>query len=293
MFGIKNHRFSGMAAMLIAVAFFAFMDGGLKQLAAHYPAAEVASLRGLASFPIVMIWALWAGGITPLIRVRWPLHLIRGVLSVAMLITFSYGVKTLTLSATYAIFFVAPLMITVFSLLFFGERVVRAQWWAIAIGFVGVLVALKPQGAGLVSLGGLAVLACATCYSLSNLLVKVIGKTDSIFAMTFWMTTMLSIGATVIALPGWVTLRSEDYWLIALIAISGSIAQYCITVAFQRAPAASVAPLEYTSLAWGLLLDLTFWGALPGMRTLLGATLAIASGIILLRHESTLAPPIH
>jgi drug/metabolite transporter (DMT)-like permease len=275
-----------MGAMLIAVAIFSAMDACLKALAGHYPAPQVAALRGLSSLPVVLVWGLWAGGVRPLLRVRWPLQIVRGVLSVVMLISFSYGVKRLALSETYSIFFVAPLLVTVFSLVLLGERVVSAQWWAIAVGFIGVLVALQPKGTGLVSAGGLAVLGCAVCYSLSIVAMKALSRTDSIFAMTFWMTAMLAIGATAIAWPGWLPIRAADWWLIVMVAVTGSVAQYCITRAFQLAPAASIAPLEYTALAWGLLLDLTIWASLPGLRTLAGAAIVIVSGLILLRHES-------
>jgi drug/metabolite transporter (DMT)-like permease len=293
MFGIRNSRLAGMAAMLVAVAFFAFMDAGLKQLAAHYSAAQVAALRGLSSLPIVAAWSLWAGGVRPLIHVRWSLHLIRGLLAVIMLISFSYGVKTLSLSEAYAIFFVAPLIVTLFTMMFLGERVVGVQWLAIVLGFAGVLIVLKPEGAGFVSLGGLAILCCAVCYSLASVLVRVLGRTDTTYSMMFWMTTMLAVGSTLIALPGGQPIRAEDWGVLAVIAVAGSVAQYCVTVAFQKAPPASVAPLEYSAIAWGALIDYLMWAAVPGLRVYVGAAIVIASGLLLLRHESRTASLAH
>ena len=107
MFGIKQDRLAGMASMLIGVASFSLMDAALKLLTAHYPSAQVAALRGLAALPVVFIWVLYAGGAQQLLRVRWPLHLIRGVLSVFMMITFAFALKELSLAKTYALFFVA------------------------------------------------------------------------------------------------------------------------------------------------------------------------------------------
>jgi drug/metabolite transporter (DMT)-like permease len=293
MFGIRNSRLAGMAAMLVAVAFFAFMDAGLKQLATHYSAAQVAALRGLSSLPIVTAWSLWAGGVRPLIHVRWSLHLFRGLLAVIMLISFSYGVKTLSLSEAYAIFFVAPLIVTLFTMMFLGERVVGVQWLAIVLGFAGVLIVLKPEGTGFVSLGGLAILCCAVCYSLASVLVRVLGRTDTTYSMMFWMTTMLAVGSTLIALPGWQPIRAEDWGVLAVIAVAGSVAQYCVTVAFQKAPPASVAPLEYSAIAWGALIDYLVWAAVPGLRVYVGAAIVIASGLLLLRHESRTASLAH
>jgi drug/metabolite transporter (DMT)-like permease len=287
MFGLKNERLAGMAAMLMGVASFSLMDAALKLLTAHYPSAQVAALRGLAALPVVFIWVLYAGGVRQLVCVRWPLHLIRGVLSVFMMITFSFALKELSLAKTYALFFVAPLLIAVFSIFMLGERIHRTQWVAIVIGFAGVLIVLRPDtGAAFGWAGTLAVLTTAVCYALSSVLVKIIGRTDSTPAMVFWMTCMLAIGATTLALPGWQPIHREHYLLIGGIAITGAIGQWGITEAFKRAPAASVAPLEYSGLAWVIMIDLAVWSVVPSWRTLAGAAVIIGSGLYLLRFES-------
>jgi len=276
-----------MASMLIGVASFSLMDAALKLLTAHYPSAQVAALRGLAALPVVFIWVLCAGGVRQLLRVRWPLHLIRGALSVFMMITFAFALKELSLAKTYALFFVAPLLIAVFSIFMLGERVHRAQWLAIAIGFAGVLIVLRPDtGTAFGWAGTLAVLTTAVCYALSSVLVKIVGRTDSTPAMVFWMTCMLAMGATTLAWPGWQPIREEHYLLILGIAITGAIGQWGITEAFKRAPAASVAPLEYSGLAWVIMIDFAVWSVVPSWRTLAGAAVIIGSGLYLLRFES-------
>ncbi len=285
MFGIQNPRLAGMAAMFVAVAAFAVLDACLKLLAAHYSAPQVAALRGLVSLPLVVVWSLLAGGAAQLIRIRWGLQLLRGALSVVMMISFSFGLQTLGLAEAYAIFFVAPLLVTLLSVLVLGERVVQQQWWAVALGFVGVLIALNPRDGGLVSLAGLSILGTALAYAMTVVLVRVIGRTDTTHSMMFWLTASMALGSLLIALPGWLPIRTQDWVLLAAIAVFGTIAQYFITVAFQRAPAATVAPLEYTALGWGILIDLTVWGAAPAMRMLVGAGFVIVAGLLLLRHE--------
>jgi len=275
-----------MTAMLTGVAAFAFMDAGLKLLTVHYSSAQVAALRGLSAWPLVFLWAMFAGGGAQLIRVRWPLHLLRGALSVVMMITFTFALKELSLAKTYALFFVAPLLISVMSIFMLGEKVQRPQWLAILIGFCGVLIVLKPDTVGFGWAGTLAVLGTALCYSLSSVLVKIIGRTDSTQSMVFWMTGMLAIGATIIALPGWQPIASGHWPIIAGIAVTGAIGQWGITEAFRRAPAASVAPLEYSGLAWVMVIDFAVWSAIPTWRTVAGAAVIIACGLYLLRYES-------
>jgi drug/metabolite transporter (DMT)-like permease len=279
-----------MAYMLTGVAAFAFMDASLKLLTAHYPSAQVAALRGLAALPVVFVWALYAGGAGQLTRIRWPLHLVRGVLSIFMMITFTFALKELSLAKAYALFFIAPLLIAVFSVFMLGERVQRTQWVAIVIGFAGVLIVLRPGGVGFGLLGTLAVLGTALCYALSSVLVKILGRTDSTQSMIFWMTCMLAIGATLIALPAWQPILRQHYLLIGGVAITGAIGQWGITEAFKRAPAASVAPLEYSGLAWVILIDLFVWSVVPEWQTLAGAAVIIGSGLYLLRFEARRQP---
>lgn len=188
-------------AMLLAVALFSLMDAGLKQLTTHYPPFQVAALRGAASLPFVLAWALATVGPKPLLHVRWSLHLLRGALGVAMMASFVYAIGTLPLTTAYSIFFVAPLLITALSVPFLGENVGPRRWTAIAIGLIGVLILLRPTGEGLMSLAALAVLLAALMYAISAISVRVLARTDSTQSMMVWLMTMIAVGAGALALP--------------------------------------------------------------------------------------------
>jgi drug/metabolite transporter (DMT)-like permease len=276
----------GVLCMLAAVATFALMDTGMKLLAAHYPATQVAALRGLASWPFVVIWVLVSGGPGQLVRVRWSLHLLRGVLAVAMLASFAYALKRLPLAEAYALFFVAPLLVTALAVPLLGEHVGWRRWTAIGVGLVGTLVILRPSGQGVLSLSGLAVLGSALAYAIGAVSVRLLGKTDTTQAMVFWMLTLLAIFATALAWPEWRSVRSEDAWLLAGVGLSGAIGQYCVTEAFRNTPAAIVAPLEYTALIWALIIDWTLWRTFPDAVTFVGAGIIVASGIYLLHRQN-------
>lgn len=286
------HR-RAMLTMLVAVAMFALMDAGLKLLSAHYPPFQVAALRGASSLPFVLAWVAATSGLAPLLQVRWPLHLLRGVLGIAMMASFVYAIRSLPLSTTYSIFFVAPLLITALSVPLLGERVGARRWTAIAVGLVGVLVLLRPTGEGLMSLSALAVLLSALMYSISAITVRVLGRTDSTASMMVWMLTMLAVGAGALALPDWAPLRASDGWIILGVGVTGALGQYAITEAFRRGEASLIAPLEYTALVWGVLLDATLWGVLPDAVTWLGAGIIVASGLYLLRRERVHAEAGH
>lgn len=280
-------------AMLVAVALFALMDAGLKQLSAHYPPFQIAALRGAASLPFVLAWAAATSGLRPLLRVRWPLHLLRGVFGIAMMASFVYALRTLPLSTAYSIFFVAPLLITALSVPMLRERVGPRRWTAIAVGLAGVLVLLRPTGEGLGTLASLAVLLAAIMYSISAITVRVLARTDSTQAMVVWLMTLMALGAGLLAWPQWTPIRGADLWLIAGIGVAGALGQYAITEAFRLGEASMIAPLEYTALVWGVLLDATLWGVLPDAVTWLGAAIIVASGLYLLRRERVHAEAEH
>lgn len=275
----------GVLAMLAAVGCFSLMDALLKTLAGHYPPMQVAALRGLAALPLVLAYVLWQRQAHTLLQARWRLHLLRGMLVVVMLALFTYGLQSLGLAEAYTLFFIAPLLITALSAPVLGERVRASHWLAIGLGLLGVLVALRPEQSAMLTLGGLAVLAAAACYAVSAVAGRVLTRTDSSATIVFWTTTMLAMGAGLLALPGWVAVSREHWPLVVGLAVTGFLGQTAITEAFRHGQAAVIAPFEYTALAWGVGLDWLLWQALPDGATLLGGAIIIGSGIYLVHGE--------
>jgi drug/metabolite transporter (DMT)-like permease len=282
---VSRENLRGITAMLLAVSCFGVMDASLKLLSPHYPALQVVALRGWASLPLICLWLAVRPGRARLFEVRFGLHLLRAGIGILMLAGFTYALRDLPLAEAYAIFFVAPLMITALSVPLLGERVDLKRWLAIGVGFLGVLIVLRPTGAGMASLAGVAVLLAATGYAISAITVRVLSRTDTTMSMVFWLTSMLAVFGTLVALPEWTPVRREDWLVLGLLGLSGAFGQYAITVAFARGQASVVAPFEYTALAWGLAVDWLLWNTYPDLGMLLGAAVIIASGLYLIRHE--------
>lgn len=289
----SNSSMRGITAMLMAVCLFSLMDAGLKWLSPHYPAIQVTAMRAMASLPFVIVYVLMRGTAASLLKIRWPLHLLRGVLGISMLALFTYGLKTLPLSEAYSLFFIAPLLITALSVPFLKEKVGAARWIAIFVGLLGVLIVLRPGTENLVSLGSVAVLAAAVCYSVSAISVRIISRTDSSDSMVFWAMTMIAVGAGCFAAPNWQPLQSEHFMVLAGIGISGFFGQVAITAAFQKGEASVIAPFEYTALALGMGLDWLLWQTLPDGIALAGGLVIIASGLYLIRKEKVHAEAEH
>ncbi len=272
-------------AMLLAVAAFSLMDAVLKTLAGHYPPMQVAALRGLAALPLVCLYVAWRREAHLLLRIRWPLHLLRGVIGIAMLWLFTFSLRELGLAEAYTIFFISPLLITVLAIPLLKETVSVRHWVAIAVGLGGVVVALRPDQDAFFSLGAMAVLGAASLYAVASIAGRMLSRTDASVTLVFWTTAMWAIGASVLALPNWTPIQSGHWPILVVLAVTGFLGQLAITEAFRHGNASAVAPFEYTALAWAIVLDWLLWQAVPDRYTLLGGAIIIASGVYLIRKE--------
>jgi drug/metabolite transporter (DMT)-like permease len=279
--------------MLIAVAMFSLMDTAMKVLSAHYPAMQVTALRALCSLPLLCAYMAYRGAFSRILKVRWPMHIFRGALGIAMLTMFAFGLRNLSLAEAYSIFFIAPSLIAALSVFVLKEKVGRAQWAAIAAGMVGVLVVLRPEGTGFLSIGGLAILGAAGAYAVSAIASRILSRTDNSESMMFWYLLMMAGGALVMSAGSWVPVRREDGMVLVGLALSGFFGQLAITEAFSKGKASTVASFEYSALAWGVAIDWLLWHTLPDGYTVLGAAIIVASGIYLVRHEAVHAEAEH
>lgn len=281
-----NPNLRSIYAMLAAAGLFSLMDTAMKLLSETYPAMQVTALRALTSLPLVCLYLWYRGAFRRVLKVRWSLHLLRGALGIAMITLFAYGLKCLSLAEAYSLFFIAPMLITALSVLILKERVDLARWCAIAVGLAGVLVVLRPSGGEFFSLAGLAVLAAAACYAVSAIAVRILSRTDASESMVFWLMVMMAAGGVALAWHEWLPIRRADWLLLAGLSVSGFLGQLAITEAFRSGKASSVAPFEYSALAWGMGLDWLLWQTLPDQYTLIGAAIIIGSGIYLVRREA-------
>jgi drug/metabolite transporter (DMT)-like permease len=271
--------------MMCAVALFSAMDALMKLLVERYPPMQVTTLRGLASLPFLLLPFLIRGRWHRLQTRRWHWHLGRAAIGVVMLWSFIFAVQRLSLADTYSIFMCAPLLIAALSVPLLREHVAMGQWVAIAVGLAGVLVMLRPTGAGWATLGGLAAVLSAVCYAVSAIALRVLSRSETRESLVFYFTLFLSIGAGFLALPGWRSMLLSDLPLIIGIGFLGATAQHLITEAFRSAPASVIAPFEYTALLWGVMLDLVIWKVLPGAVTLAGGAVVICTGLYLIARE--------
>lgn len=286
---MRTNDVRGVFSMLGAVLFFSMMDACLKQLSSAYGPMQVTFFRGVAGLPFVLAMTWARGEWRDLKPVRWPLHALRGCLSVLTLYAFVYAVSQLSLADAYSIFLAAPLIVTALSAPLLGERVGLHRWAAITVGLTGALIMLRPGGADLATLGGLAALAAAAMYALGVILIRVATRTDTAAATVFWTLLVLTCLSGVLSIQGWAPVQQEHWRWIVLIGVAGAIGQWLLTDAFRRCEASVVAPFEYSALLWGIVLDWALWRALPTQRMLFGSAIVVGSGLYTIWRERAAA----
>lgn len=275
---MKSGSAQGVFAMFVAVAAFAFMDALLKLFAAHYPPLQVAAIRAAASIPFVLLPIALRNEWSSLRTRRPGLHLLRGLLGVFMLSTFVFALGQASMASVYSIYMGAPLLIAAMAALWLGERVDRGRWIAILLGLAGVLFILQPRPDGLPFWAGLAAALSALAYALAAITARVLTRSDTSPAIVLSFLLVILIVAGMFSLSSWVAIQQAHLlWILAVGAL-GAVGQHYITEAFRHAPAAVVAPIEYTALLWGVGIDWLAWALIPNYTVLGGAALVVAAG---------------
>lgn len=276
----------GILCLVAAIGFFAAMDAMIKSVAGTYPTFQIVFFRSLfALLPLGVVVAR-EGGLRVL-RTGRPLgHVARSAVGLAAMFCFFASFAHMPLADVYAIVFAGPLFLTALAVPLLGERVGWRRWTAVAVGFAGVLVVLRP-GAGMLSGAALVCLLGSFLYALAMIMIRLLGRTESTATMVVYFTLTGTLAGAVGMIPDWVTPRgAADLGLLAAIGVAGGIAQLLMTSAFRMTPASTLAPFEYTALVWGVGFGWALFGEWPDAAVFLGAAIVAASGLYIVRRET-------
>jgi len=294
----------GIACIVAGVSLLSIQDAVIKGLSDDYPVFEILFVRSLVAISLLVAMAWFRGGLG-LLRTRRPLtHLLRGSLLFASIISYALALAALSLPEAMSLLYSAPLFMTALSVPMLGESVGIGSWGAVAVGFLGVLVIMQPETSSF-TLAALLGLLSGLTYAISALLVRRLGATDSAEAMAF-SATLVFLAASAVAglafghggiaagntpsmaflLRGWTWSPAVDFGLMALCGVVAAFGFYLLSQAYRVAPAAVVAPFEYSSLPFAVLWGYLFWGTLPGTHLWLGIALVVGSGLYVLRREA-------
>jgi drug/metabolite transporter (DMT)-like permease len=188
------------------------------------------------------------------------------------------------LAGAIAINFSAPIFATIAAIILLREPVGLARWFAILVGFLGVLVVTSP-GTETFTIGAMFALGNAILYGTVTAGVRGLTKTESAETLTLYQMLVMSLAFS-LSLPfAFVTPTWTDAGWLLVNGIGNGIAQYWWTRAIHLAPASAVAPFQYFSLIWAMLLGFAIWGEVPTLSLVIGGAIVAGSGLFLLWRE--------
>jgi drug/metabolite transporter (DMT)-like permease len=268
-----------------SVVLAAVMSVGIKWLSDLYPAVELTFFRSLFGFVPALVFVARAGGVRTLRTQRPWSHFLRSTAWVASFLCSFLSLHFLTLANSVAFSFLAPLFMTMLSVPMLGERVGIHRWAAVVVGFLGVLFMARPSGE-VFQIGTVFGIANALFWAIGSLSVRQLTRTESSASITFYThlfsTLILGLALPVFwQMPSWPGLAAMGG-----LGLLGGISQYWTTQAFSYAPAAVVAPFNYTQMIWAVAFGFIVWGDLPTVNLLIGVALVVASGLYILHRET-------
>lgn len=259
-------------------------DAVTKWLTAEYSTGEIMFWRGLFSFLplIVLIW--YAGGLGVLRPKNVKGVTVRSVLALATSFSIVLSFAYLPLADALAIVFISPVLMTALSVPFLGEHVGMRRWLAVAMGFVGVVIMLRPGGA--IQWAVLIPLAAASFSAIRDIVTRRVGAGDSAVTILFY-SVLLATPAGLLDMPqGFRVPAAGDFIYFIGGGIFWGMAHFLQIQAFAFAKVSTVAPFKYLSLVWGVILGFLIWRDVPDQWLLVGSLLVVGSGLYVLHREN-------
>ncbi len=268
----------GIALLMTAVFIFALMDTTAKYLGRSYALPEVIWGRYFAHLIFMLVVFAPRLGLRIFHTRRLGLQALRSLMLVLCTGFFFAALNYLPIAEATAIGFISPFLVTLLSGPLLGEHVKRAQWLAVAAGFSGVLIVIRPGG-GLLSYAALLPMATALCYSLYQILTRKLAASENPVVTLFYTALVGGVVSTAVLPFYWVMPAPVDCGLMLLLGIAGGVGHYVLIRAFERTPASVLAPFGYTQIVWVTLLGYLVFGNFPDMVSLLGMAVIVCSGL--------------
>ncbi|MFT0531562.1 DMT family transporter [Castellaniella hirudinis] len=276
---------AGIAFILIGVLSLTFSDAFAKWLTAHYPPIQILFLRALIALPFVTAMVTAIAGQQALRTRYWHIHLLRGAINIAAAVCFYLGLMSLQLAENTAVAFAAPLFVTLLSVLVLKETVDRHRWAAVLVGFLGVLLIVRP-GLDSFQPAALFPLTTALLYGAMMMSARAIGPDEGMLTTTLYI-VVGQLVFSVLAIPWyWEPIQWPHLPFFLGVALCSTLGLGAITQAFRLAPASVVAPFDYSGLLWAAVLGWLFWDEIPDALAYVGVLCIAGSGLYIAWREA-------
>lgn len=304
-----NRPGAGIAFVLVGMAAISINDMLIKQLSGNYPLHQIVFTRSAIGLIFSLMLVQMEGGWTILKTSQPVAHLVRCLFVVISNMSFFVALAVIPLADATALFFAAPLFITVLSIPILGEKVGALRIGAVLVGFAGVLVMQRPWASADTLDASRIVLMlpviAALTYAVMQLMTRKLGATSKASALSVYIQVMfivVSIGFFLVAgdgrfaqgsaspsitflLRAWVWPASDDWTLQIGLGLNSAIIGYCLAQAYRLSDAATVAPFEYALLPMAVFWGWLLWAELPDLEVWVGMALIVASGLFVFLRE--------
>lgn len=275
---------TAISFLLLGTAGGLSLDICAKWLLADYPLEQFVFLRSLFGVVIYFLIIRWNGGFSALRTRRWKWHALRTALACGAMFGFFYGVSRMPLVNALTIAFVAPLIVTALSVPILGEKVGWRRWLAVVVGFVGMLVVLRP-GPDMFTPAAIALLICAACYACLGVTARKLADTESSFSLSIY----LVLGPLIVSsflLPGnYVEPTANGWFFFILSGVFSVIAWIGLVGGYRRASPSILAPFEYLAIPGAAIAGYIIWNETPDIWVVVGAAIIIGSGLYIVHRE--------
>ena len=264
--------------MIGTLASFTAMALSVRELSSTMSTFQLLFFRSAVGL-VIISFLLWRSGWDQIKSQQPRLQIFRNIIHYGGQFGWFVGIAMLPLAEVFAIEYTVPIWTMIFAIPILGERLTITRLFVAAIGFVGVLVILRP-GIEIIDVGALAVIGAAVCYAFAHVFTKKLSRTDSTLAILFYMTIVQLPLGLVPSLFQWYWPQWVEWPLVILVGVSALSAHYCLTSAFRLADASVVAPMDFLRLPLAAAVGVLIYNEPLDPFVMLGAALIMA-GIIL------------
>lgn len=284
----------GIAYKLIAVICFITMQSLVKWVSTDVPAGESVFFRSFFALPVIIGWLAMRGDLKTGLKVERPMaHVWRGFIGTCAMGSMFAGLAFLPLPEVTALTYAMPLLVVIFAAMFLDEKVGVYRLGAVALGLIGVLIVLAPRVTSLngdtvrtmEAVGAIIVVLGAVCGALAQIFIRKMVQTEEVSAIVFWFSCTSTLMALCTLPFGWVVPSPAQTVALIVTGLVGGVGQIFLTSSYRYADASLVAPFDYASMLFAIIIGYLVFAEVPTGQMLFGASLIILAGIIIILRE--------
>lgn len=280
---LQNRAVLGVLLMIAGLALYPLSDAFTKHLMGTYSVWQVSFLRALTRFAPLLVTVFFQGGLTKVFATnKVGSHATRLAVNLLYTYCFMFAFSMGSLTVIYTVSYTSPFFMIILSALMLKESVSRERWAAVAIGMIGVIIAMRP-GANLIEAVAIIVLIGTFLGALNKILMRRLAATEHTLAIAIYPNIVMMLATMPVLMhTGWISMPWEHWALFAIVGVITAAGQYAIAQALRFAQGSVLAPIDYSTFFWVVALDYFWWQKTVELSTALGAAVIVGSNLYIL-----------